>query len=143
MRDFDIEKIFEKKPFMPMVIHDGIKDKVIAVRQINKNAYEKMLETHRVWYYDEAADEIKMNGQDSENTQRVIYIKFDNDFSSVLVSVEQKGYACSENGETYDTCFINEAYRRHRHKKNFVVKHRHYEQIDVDKNFDYSKEDYE
>lgn len=143
MRDFDIDKIFAEKSVMPMVILDGIRDKVIAVRSINRDSYEEMLKTHRVWYYDGSADEIKMTGQDNGNTQRVIYIKFDNNFSSVLVSVEQKGFACCENGKTYDTCFINETYRRHHQKDNFTIKHKRFEQIDIDKNFDYSKEDYE
>lgn len=142
MSEINLADIWKERRLMPAVAIDHTTGKVLMVGYMNKEAFAYTLKTHRVWYYDIDEGTVGMKGKHGGNTQKVISIKLDNEKKSLLVSVEQKGHVCHDNGVGHDTCFIHELYRRHGSKSE-SSKHKKFERVEVDENFDYSKEDYE
>ena len=73
---------------------------------VSKNKFEgalkATLESGFAHYWSRSRKKLWMKGETSGNTQKVIEIKVDCDFDSILVIVNQKGPAC--HNETY-TCF--------------------------------------
>ncbi len=132
----DVDEIFKNDKVLPVVTVNNDTGEVLMVGYMNKSAYEHTLKTHRVWYYDKHSGKDSMKGAHSGNTQRIMSIKADDNYGSLLIKVEQKGQVCNkDNG--YDTCFINRLYtRKSSSRRNKFGK------VEIDKNFDFSKEDY-
>lgn len=70
---------------------------------MNKEAYEKTLETGKVGYYSRTRKELWMKGKTSGNIQIVKQILIDCDNDTLLIKVEQKGNASCHTG--YESCF--------------------------------------
>jgi len=88
---------------LPAVIQDYKTGKVLMVGFMNKEAYEKTLETGRVWYYSRTKQKLWMKGTTSGNVQIVKEILVDCDNDTLLIKVEQKGNASCHTG--YESCF--------------------------------------
>ncbi len=88
---------------IPAVIQDSKTNKVLMVGFMNKEAYEKTLETGKVWYYSRSRKKLWMKGETSGNIQIVKEILVDCDDDTLLIKVEQKGNAACHTG--YETCF--------------------------------------
>lgn len=133
----DIDELFEGDRVLPVVTVNNNTNEVLMVGYMNKDAYEHTLKTHRVWYYSKRSDKISMKGAHSGNTQRIMSIRTDDKMSAILIKAEQKGKVCDkDNG--YDTCFIYELYKRKGHSS----RRRKFGKVEVEKDFDFSKEDY-
>lgn len=88
---------------IPAVIQDFDSGNVLMVGFMNKEAYEKTLETGKVWYYSRTRKKLWMKGETSGNVQIVKEILVDCDDDTLLIKVEQKGNAACHTG--YESCF--------------------------------------
>lgn len=93
---------------------DGIGDLVLAIAQdyksgevlmaafMNKEAFEKTLETGKAHYYSTSRNKIWLKGESSGHVQNVKELRVDCDMDALLIKVEQKGGACHTG---YRSCF--------------------------------------
>lgn len=135
----DLSKLWNMRKIMPVVAVDSLSGKVLMLGYMNKEAFAYTLKTHRVWYCDINGENVRMKGGHSGNTQKLISIKADEDYRSLLVTVEQKGEVCQRDGG-HSTCFIHTIYGR---EDIDFAKRKKFGRVEVDENFDYSKEDYD
>lgn len=133
----DTEELWKDDRIIPVVTVNDNSGEVLMVGYMNKDAYEHTMKTHRVWYYSRHRKKISMKGAHSGNTQRIMSITADDKMESLLIRVQQKGQICSKDGG-HDTCYINKLYKRSESKRR-----RKFGKVDIDENFDFSKEDYE
>ena len=89
---------------IPAVIQDYKTNKVLMVGFMNKEAYEKTLETGKVWYYSRTRKKQWMKGETSGNVQIVKEILVDCDNDTILLKVKQIGNAACHKG--YNSCFF-------------------------------------
>ncbi len=102
------------------VIQDYKTGKVLMVGFMNKEAYEKTIETGKVWYYSRTRKELWMKGNTSGKVQIVKDILIDCDDDTLLIKAEQKGDASCHDG--YETCFYRKIDGRIIGKKGFDPK---------------------
>lgn len=134
----DLSKLWQMRKIMPVITIDGMNGKVLMLGYMNKEAFAYTLKTRRVWYCDEHGG-IRMKGEQSGNVQKLISIKADYDYKTLLITVEQIGTVCPHDGG-HSTYFIHNLYG---HDDDDISKRRKFGRVEVDENFDYSKEDYD
>lgn len=102
----DINKLdFAKgNGLLPAVVQDFKTREVLMLAYVNKEALMKTLETGYAHYWSRSRQKLWMKGETSGNVQKIVNIKVDCDYDSLLFIVEQKGNAC-HTGER--TCFHN------------------------------------
>lgn len=135
----DLSKLWKMRDILPVIVVDNMTGKVIKHGYMNKEAFAYTLKTHRIWYYDLEEKTVEMFGEKTGEVQKLIQMKADNNYESLLIYVDQIGFVLHKD-KGYKTCYIHEIYAR-RHSS--VSKHRKFGKVEVDENFDYSKEDYE
>jgi len=89
---------------VPAIIQDAETNKVLMLAYMDKNAWEKTLETGKTWFYSRSRDKYWMKGEESGNVQNVKEVFVDCDDDTVLVKVEQVGKAACHTG--YQSCFF-------------------------------------
>jgi phosphoribosyl-AMP cyclohydrolase len=105
------ENLFAKLDFekgnglIPVVVQEAKTKEVLMVAYANKEALEKTLTTGFAHYWSRSREKLWMKGETSGHTQKIVDIKVDCDYDTLLFQVEQKGNAC-HTGK--DTCFHNE-----------------------------------
>lgn len=134
----DLYKFWENKTTVPVITVDHGSGRVLMFAYMNKEAFAYTLKTRRAYYYDTETEKVYKFGEEKGNTQRLMSIDVDCYGSALLVTVQQKGHVCHVNGK-YNTCFYNNIYKR---KKGDCSKRRKFGKVEIDKDFDYSKEDY-
>jgi len=77
---------------------------VLMLAHMNREAWDKTLETGLVHYWSRSREELWKKGGTSGNVQRVEEIRLDCDGDSVLIEVEQEGGACHTG---HRSCFHN------------------------------------
>ena len=98
---------FEKQNgLIPAIIQDYKTKRVLMLGYMNKEAYEKTLETGKVTYYSRSREKLWIKGETSGNVQYVKGIYTDCDDDTLLVEVEQVGGAACHKG--YESCFYRE-----------------------------------
>jgi phosphoribosyl-AMP cyclohydrolase len=70
---------------------------------MNKEAFEKTVETNKATYWSRSRSQLWVKGESSGNIQEVKEIFIDCDNDTVLVKVDQIGGAACHTG--YNTCF--------------------------------------
>lgn len=135
----DLSKLWQKRDVMNVVTVDGLSGKVIMLGYMNKEAFAYTLKTGKVWYYKPDSKKIRMKGKHSGNVQKLISIKTDYDYKNLLITVEQVGTACPHDGG-HSTYFIHNIYGTDDDDR---VKRKKFGKVEIDENFDFSKEDYE
>lgn len=90
---------------VPVVTQDYENNEVLMVAYMNKEAFEKTLETGMMTYWSRSRDELWTKGLTSGHVQHVkeLYIDCDND--TILAKVDQTGAACHTGNRT---CFYRE-----------------------------------
>ena len=88
---------------LPAIAQDHRTGKVLMMAYINRESWEKSLETGEAHYWSRSRQEIWHKGGTSGHVQKImeIYADFDND--TVLFKVEQIGGAACHTG--FATCF--------------------------------------
>ncbi|EJQ09097.1 phosphoribosyl-AMP cyclohydrolase [Bacillus cereus] len=92
---------FSKGLLPAVVIEEGTKE-VLMLAYMNKEAYERTLETKKTWFYSRSRQSLWNKGETSGNVQYVQSLYLDCDQDSIVVVVKQIGPAC-HTGEK--TCF--------------------------------------
>ncbi len=93
---------FNEDGLIPVVVQHAQTKEVLTVAYMNKQSYEKTLETGETWFYSRSRQELWHKGATSGHTQKVISIKADCDQDALVVEVLPNGPAC-HNGTT--SCF--------------------------------------
>ena len=93
---------------LPAIVQDAATGEVLMLAFMNREAWERTLETGEAHYYSRSRDTLWHKGGTSGHVQRVREIWLDCDADTVLLKVEQVGGAACHTG--YRSCF----YRRRR-----------------------------
>ncbi|MBN2643030.1 MAG: phosphoribosyl-AMP cyclohydrolase [Victivallales bacterium] len=95
---------FEKSGgLIPAITQDCATGEVLMLAYINKEAWEKTIETGIATYWSRSRNELWIKGMTSGNTQNIKEILIDCDLDTVIFKVEQIGGAACHKG--YRSCF--------------------------------------
>jgi phosphoribosyl-AMP cyclohydrolase len=102
-----IEEIrFDSHGLVPAIIQDAESKQVLMMAYMNREAFEKTLETRKVHFYSRSRRRLWLKGESSGHIQNVAQIFLDCDGDTVLLTVRQKGGACHTG---YRSCFFRRA----------------------------------
>lgn len=79
---------------IPVVTQDSENNEVLMLAYMNKEAFEKTLETGLMTYWSRSRNELWTKGLTSGHVQYVKELKIDCDKDTILAKVEQVGAAC-------------------------------------------------
>ena len=96
---------FDKAGLIPVIIQDDGNNEVLMVAFMNRQAFQKTIESGRVCFWSRSRQEYWIKGETSGHTQTVKSVAFDCDGDALLIKVEQKGGACHVG---YRSCFFRE-----------------------------------
>lgn len=85
------------------IAQDYETSEVLMVAYMNREAFEKTVETKKAHYWSTSRQKIWLKGESSGNFQEVHEIFVDCDEDAVLMKISQKGGACHEG---YESCFF-------------------------------------
>ncbi|MDR3204684.1 MAG: phosphoribosyl-AMP cyclohydrolase [Deltaproteobacteria bacterium] len=88
---------------VPAVAQDAFTGEILMLAYMNKEAFQKTIETGQVHYYSRSRQELWHKGGGSGNVQIVKEIYLDCDWDAVLVKIEQVGAAACHTGRR--SCF--------------------------------------
>ncbi len=93
---------FDANGLIPVVTQSFYTGKVLMQAYANKEAIVKTIQTGYATYYSRSRQKIWVKGETSGNKQKIVDIKVDCDFDSILYLVKDYGVAC-HTGE--ESCF--------------------------------------
>jgi phosphoribosyl-AMP cyclohydrolase len=99
------DELFVKSELIPAIIQESKTNEVLMLAYMNKESFQKTLETGYTWFYSRSRSELWNKGATSGHLQKVISIKSDCDNDTLLILVEQTGVACHTGSKS---CFFNE-----------------------------------
>ena len=79
---------------VPVVVQDALTDVVLMVAWMNREAFDRTLQTGQAWYYSRSRKELWHKGATSGHIQHVEQIWIDCDCDSLLLLVRQIGVPC-------------------------------------------------
>ncbi|WP_414469386.1 phosphoribosyl-AMP cyclohydrolase [Methanobacterium sp. ACI-7] len=85
------------------IAQDYKTSEVLMVAYMNREAFQKTVETKKAHYWSTSRQKIWLKGESSGNFQEVHEILVDCDEDAVLIKISQKGGACHEG---YESCFF-------------------------------------
>ena len=135
----DLSKLWQMRTVMPAVTVDSLSGKVLMLGYMNKEAFAYTLKTRKVWYFNPEDGKVKMKGEHSGHIQKLVSIKADYDYKNLLITVEQIGHVCPHDGG-HSTYFIHGLFGN---DDDDIAKRKKFGRIEIDENFDFSKEDYD
>ena len=95
---------YDEQGLIPAVIQDTATGEVLMLAYMNRPSLERTLDSGKTWFYSRSRRRLWQKGESSGNYQRVREIHFDCDGDTLLIKVDQKGFACHK-GEK--SCFHN------------------------------------
>ena len=93
---------FNDKGLIPAVLQDHKSGKVLMLAYMNKEAYEKSIETGKATFWSRSRQKLWIKGETSGNYQYIKDIKIDCDKDTLLLLVDPAGPACHTGNES---CF--------------------------------------
>lgn len=96
---------FDEKGLVPVIAQDFETGEVLMMAYMNKEAFEKSLETGLAHYWSRSRNKIWLKGETSGHFQYIKSIRLDCDGDAVLLKVEQKEAACHTGNYS---CFFRE-----------------------------------
>lgn len=93
---------FDERGLIPAIVQDAVSKEVLTLAYMNRESFEKTVETGETWFWSRSRQELWHKGATSGHTQRVVYLRTDCDGDALLVEVVPNGPACHRG--TY-TCF--------------------------------------
>jgi len=98
---------FEKgKGLVPVIVQDDATGDVLMLAYMNREAYQKTLETRKATYWSRSRGKLWLKGETSGNIQEVKKIYIDCDEDTILLKVHQVGGAACHTG--HRSCFYRE-----------------------------------
>ncbi|OJT59837.1 bifunctional phosphoribosyl-AMP cyclohydrolase/phosphoribosyl-ATP diphosphatase HisIE [Bacillus licheniformis] len=88
------ELTFNEAGLIPAIVQDAASKEVLTLAYMNKESFEKTLETKETWFFSRSRGELWHKGATSGNIQRVKDIRLDCDQDALIVLVEPVGPAC-------------------------------------------------
>lgn len=85
---------------IPAIIQDKYTRKVLMLGFMNKEAYEKTLETGKVTFFSRTRNRLWTKGEDSGNFLNVVSVKEDCDRDTLLIEVNPVGAVCHTGADT-------------------------------------------
>jgi len=96
---------FNQDGLVAAIIQDARTGEVLMQAYMNRQAFDKTLETGLCHFYSRSRGKLWLKGEESGHTQKVKSVHLDCDSDAVLIKVEQKGGACHMG---YRSCFFTE-----------------------------------
>lgn len=93
---------FNASELLPAIIQDPDTRIVLMQGYMNKEAFDKTLESKKVWFYSRSKQRLWMKGESSGNTLEFSHYKVDCDADSILVFARPTGPVCHTGAPT---CF--------------------------------------
>ncbi len=91
---------FNKQELIPAIIQDAKTRKVLMLGYMNKEAYQKTLDTSLVTFFSRSKNRLWTKGESSENFLKLIDFKIDCDNDTILIYVEPQGPTCHTGADT-------------------------------------------
>ncbi|MGG6384237.1 bifunctional phosphoribosyl-AMP cyclohydrolase/phosphoribosyl-ATP diphosphatase HisIE [Bacillus velezensis] len=85
---------FDEAGLIPAIVQDAASKEVLTLAYMNRESYEKTIETKETWFYSRSRQELWHKGGTSGNTQKVKAIRYDCDQDALIVLAEPSGPAC-------------------------------------------------
>lgn len=102
-----IELDFEKGGgLIPAIVQDVKTGEVLMLAYMNKEAWQKTLDTKKAHYWSRTRKKIWLKGETSGHIQLVKNIHVDCDNDTILLKVEQVGHTACHTG--HRSCFFKE-----------------------------------
>lgn len=95
--ELDFEKM---NGLIPAIIQDNYTQKVLMLGFMNKEAYEKTMETGKVTFFSRTKNRLWTKGEESGNFLHVVSIKADCDNDTLLIMVHPEGPVCHKGTDT-------------------------------------------
>ncbi|HEY9062906.1 MAG TPA: bifunctional phosphoribosyl-AMP cyclohydrolase/phosphoribosyl-ATP diphosphatase HisIE [Pseudobacteroides sp.] len=96
---------FDSNGLIPVITQDCKTNEVLMLAYMNKEAYEKTVETKKVHYWSRSRSKLWLKGETSGHYQYVKSICIDCDNDTLLIKVEQVDAACHTG---HYTCFYRD-----------------------------------
>ena len=85
---------------IPAIIQDNYTQKVLMLGFMNKEAYEKTVETGKVTFFSRTKNRLWTKGEESGNFLHVVSVKADCDNDTLLIMVHPEGPVCHKGTDT-------------------------------------------
>lgn len=95
--ELDFEKM---NGLIPAIIQDNYTQKVLMLGFMNKEAYEKTMETGKVTFFSRTKNRMWTKGEESGNFLHVVSVKADCDNDTLLIMVHPEGPVCHKGTDT-------------------------------------------
>ena len=95
---------FDANGLVPAIVQDADNGQVLMLAYMNREAWQKTLETGTACYWSTSRNQLWLKGETSGNVQAVEEIRVDCDADAVLLKVHQRGGAACHEG--YKSCFF-------------------------------------
>ena len=95
--ELDFEKM---NGLIPAIIQDNYTQKVLMLGFMNKEAYEKTMETGKVTFFSRTKNRLWTKGEESGNFLHVVSVKADCDNDTLLIMVHPEGPGCHKGTDT-------------------------------------------
>jgi len=95
--ELDFEKM---NGLVPAIIQDNYTQKVLMLGFMNKEAYEKTMETGKVTFFSRTKNRLWTKGEESGNFLHVVSVKADCDNDTLLIMVHPEGPVCHKGTDT-------------------------------------------
>ncbi|MEH7772773.1 bifunctional phosphoribosyl-AMP cyclohydrolase/phosphoribosyl-ATP diphosphatase HisIE [Bacillus velezensis] len=96
---------FDEAGLIPAIVQDAASKEVLTLAYMNRESYEKTIETKETWFCSRSRGELWHKGATSGNTQKVKAIRYDCDQDALIVLAEPSGPACHKGSYS---CFSSE-----------------------------------
>ncbi|QUH31536.1 bifunctional phosphoribosyl-AMP cyclohydrolase/phosphoribosyl-ATP diphosphatase HisIE [Vallitalea guaymasensis] len=95
MNRMDFNKLkLNSDGLLPVVTQDYSSNEVLMVAYMNKEAFNKTIETKKVHYFSRSRQSLWLKGETSGHYQHLVSMALDCDNDTLLVKVKQEGAAC-------------------------------------------------
>lgn len=95
--ELDFEKM---NGLIPAIIQDNYTQKVLMLGFMNKETYEKTMETGKVTFFSRTKNRLWTKGEESGNFLHVVSVKADCDNDTLLIMVHPEGPVCHKGTDT-------------------------------------------
>jgi len=103
----DIQIDYKKQNgLVPAIIQDIISKDIYMLGYMNEQAVKKTIESGKVFFWSRSRKRLWMKGEESGNILKVVGIKIDCDYDTLLISVQLLGKNVCHTGKC--TCFNKE-----------------------------------
>lgn len=90
----NIDIIDFEKGLVPAIVTDFENNEVLMLAYMNREAFDKTIETKKTWFYSRSRKKLWNKGETSGHFQFVKEISVDCDGDTLLIKVQQLGAAC-------------------------------------------------